>query len=200
MNAWAKRIAGFFQLCVVLCLAAVPVAAQNLVEFRITDTKYRYLDWMYTFHNSLIVDVYYVGVPGNNEFNLGAGYGFKFGKLILSPLFYAVVGKEGGQRGVKAALLAVFEKEGWKINGYVAYFEPTLGSVSRYQALDTLDVTRSFAKRWELGISNGFCHTNSHWNPQIGPVLKLNDRLGAWSVSYRFGPQREFRAGRILTF
>jgi hypothetical protein len=90
----------------------VPAKAQNVLEFRGADTKYRFVDWSWTSPGSLVVDVFYVGVPGSNEFNLGGGYAIRNGKLTLVPLVYAVLAKEGGQRGIKVALLAAYEKDG----------------------------------------------------------------------------------------
>jgi hypothetical protein len=174
--------------------------AQNLAEVRLADTKYRYADWNYTFKSSAVVDLFYVGVPGSNEFNLGGGYAFKRGGLVLTPLLYFVIGKEESQSGVKVALLAAFERRGWKLLSFIGHYEPISGAVGSYQVLDTLDVTRVIAGRFEAGIQAGFFRQDHAWNEQIGPLLKLNDRLGAWAVSYRFGDQNEFRAGRVLTF
>lgn len=189
----------------VLALAAVlghpsKAAAQHLVEVRGADTKYRYADWNYSFGNAAVVDVFYVGVPGSNEFNLGGGYAFKRGRLVLTPLLYVVLGKEGSQRGVKVALLAAFEKDGWKLSSFLGHFAPISGTVGSYQVLDTLDLTRTIGTRWEVGAQAGFFRADGAWNTQIGPLLKLNDRLGAWAVSYRFGEKSELRVGRVLTF
>jgi hypothetical protein len=183
-----------------VCLASRHSAAQNMFEVRGADSKYRYVDWNYTFHNSAVVDTFYIGVPGSNEFNLGGGYGIKIGKLTVSPLLYAVLGKEGAQRGLKMALLVTFDKNGWKLNSFLAHYAPLSGEVSQYQVLDTLDFSRVFGKHWEFGISNGFFHSDGKWNPQAGPMVKLNDRFGSWAASYRFGPQKEFRLGRIFVF
>jgi hypothetical protein len=173
--------------------------AQHYFEVRGAQTKYRYFDWNYTFGNSLIVDAFYVGVPGSNEFNFGGGYGFKPTKtLMLAPLAYAVIGKEAGQRGVKIAFLAAFEKGGWKVNSFLGHFARIAGDVNSYQVLDTLDASRVFLKRYEAGISNGFFHADGKWNPQVGPLFKLNDRLGFTAVSMRFGPQNELRVTRVL--
>jgi len=174
--------------------------AQHLVEVRGADTKYRYVDWNYTWKSAAVVDVFYIGVPGSNELNLGGGYAIKAGRLVLTPLVYAVIGKEDSQRGVKVAVLASFERDGWKLLSFLGAYARTSGAVCPYQVLDTLDVTRTFAARWEAGVQSGFFRTGGAWNPQVGPLLKLNDRHGAWAVSYRFGPQREFRVGRVLTF
>ncbi len=175
-------------------------AAQNLVEVRLADTKYRYADWNYTFKNAVVTDVFYVGVPGSNEFNFGGGYAFKRGPLVLTPLAYVVFGREDSQAGVKIALLASFEKRGWKLVAFVGDYVPISGGVDAYQVLDTLDLTRTFAGRWEAGIQAGFFRQDGAWNTQAGPLVKLNDRLGAWAASYRFGEQNEFRVGRVLTF
>ena len=182
-----------------LLLEARAASAQHYFEARGADTKYRYLDWNHTFSKAAVVDCFYVGVPGSNEFNLGGGYGLKpRPSLTVTPLAYAVVGKEGGQRGVKLAVLLTLDKEGWRVNGFLGHYIPVSGGVARYQVLDTLDASRVIHKRWEIGISNGFFHSDRKWNPQVGPLAKLNDRLGSWGVSYRFGPQRELRGTRVL--
>jgi hypothetical protein len=193
------RIAKCLLVAVAVFLSGRPAFAQNMFELRGADTKYRYFDWNYTFPNALIIDLFYVGVPGSNEFNLGGGYGFRIGReLTVAPLAYAVLGKEGSQRGVKIAVLIAFEKKGWKLNSFLGHFAPVSGQVSRYQVLDTLDLTRAIGKHWEAGISNGFFHAGGKWNPQVGPLGKLNDRWGYTAVSYRFGPDNEFRVSRVL--
>jgi len=175
--------------------------AQHYVEGRMADTKYRYFDWNYTFSNSALVDVFYVGAPGSNELNVGGGYGFKpRPSLMMAPMAYAVIGKEGGQRGVKLALLVMFEKSGWKVNSFFGHFARIAGDVERYQVLDTLDVSRVLHGPFEVGISSGFLHAAGTWNPQNGPLFKVNDRLGSWCFSYRFGPQNEFRFSRSFVF
>ena len=182
-----------------ILVAARPAPAQHFFEARGADSKYRYFDWNYTFANSGIVDLFYVGVPGSNEFNLGGGYGFQPGHgWTIAPLAYAVLGKESAQRGVKIALLVACDWGGWKLNSFLGHYASLAGDVESYQVLDTLDVTRVIRRRVDLGISSGFFHAGGSWNPQVGPVFKWNDRLGSWSVSYRFGPQRELRFGRIL--
>ncbi len=196
----AGRLKRWIQALVVLLLAGTPASAQHYLEFRGADTRYRFADWSFSFKNSAVVDVFYVGVPGSNEFNLGLGYAIRKGQLSVTPLAYAVLGKEGGQRGVKLALLVSFGKDGWKLNGFLGHYAPLSGEVPQYQVLDTLDFTRSFAQSWEAGVSSGFFHTDQSWSPQIGPVLKRNDRLGSWAISWRFGPQREIRAVRVLAF
>jgi hypothetical protein len=173
--------------------------AQHYLEARGATTKYRYFDWNYTFANAAIVDVFYVGVPGSNEFNLGGGYGFKpKPSLVIAPLAYAVIGKEAGQRGVKLALLVTFEKDGWKLNSFFGHYVRVAGDVGSYQVLDTLDFSKVVHGPFEVGISNGFFHADGKWNPQIGPLFKVNDRFGSTYVSCRFGPQNEVRFSRTF--
>ena len=193
------RAVGAVVIAATLC-SGVSAAAQNLAEVRLADSKYRYVDWNYTWGSGVVVDLFYVGVPGSNEFNLGGGYNVKRGPLVVTPLIYFVLGREDSQRGVKVALLVAFEKDGWKLLSFVGSYFPVSGAVTRYEVLDTLDLTRKIGSRWEAGLQSGFFHSGDAWNPQVGPVLKLNDHLGAWAVSYRFGPQNELRVGRVLTF
>lgn len=186
-------------LLLAISLFSREAIGQHYIEARGADTKYRYFDWNYSFSNSAIIDLFYVGVPGSNEFNFGGGYGLKpVPSLTVAPLVYAVRGKEGSQLGVKIAALVTFEKNGWKGSSFLAHFVPARGNVSRYQVLDTLDFSRTLARRWEVGISNGFFYADKRWNPQVGPMVKLRDRLGWWALSYRFGPQREFRLTRVI--
>ena len=174
--------------------------AQHLVEVRGADTEYRYVDWNFTWANAAVVDVFYIGVPGSNEFNFGGGYAVKRGRLVVTPLVYAVVGREASQRGVKLALLVAFERDGWKLLSFIGHYIRGSGAVHPYQVMDTLDLTHTIGTRWEVGLQSGFFHAGGAWNPQTGPLLKLNDGHGAWAVSYRFGPQNELRFGRVLTF
>ncbi len=185
---------------VLVCVAGRQAAAEDLIEIRYADTHYRYADWLHTFNNSTIVDVFYDGVTGFNEFNFGGGYGIKIRRVTVSPLLYFVVGKEASQKGLRLGLLVTFDIEGWKLVSYLSHFAPLSGDVPQYQCLDTLDFTRVISKRWELGVQNGFFHSEGRWNPQVGPLVKRNDRYGAWALSYRFGPQRELRAGRVFAF
>ncbi len=195
----SRRPAGIVLFILVFLGSAGAGRAQHYVELRGADTKYRFVDWNYTFPNAAIVDLFYVGVPGNNEINIGGGYGFRIRPwLTVAPLVYATVAKEDGERGIKAALLVTLDKDGWKLNSFFGHFAPLSGAVGRYQVLDTLDFSRAFGRGWELGISNGLFHSGGKWNPQSGPLLKRSDRLGAWAVSYRFGPQRELRVTRTF--
>jgi hypothetical protein len=181
-----------------LSVSLAPIAAgQHVVEVRGADTKYRFADWNYTFRKGPVMDVFYVGVPGSNEVNAGGGYAFKRGGLVVTPLVCGVIGMEGARGGVKVALLISVDKAGWKLLSFLGDYLPISGAVESYLVLDTLDFTRAIGRRWELGVQAGFSKIGDAWNPQIGPLVKFNDRLGAWAASYRFGPNNEFRVGRV---
>lgn len=183
-----------------LLLGVRDVAGQVVAEVRLADTRYRFVDVNFTGKNGVVFDGLYVGVPGSNELNVGGGYAFKRSALTLTPLVYAVIGKEGGERGVKTALLTAYERDGWKFGSFLGAFVRTSGSTDSYQVLDTADLTRTLSGRWELGLQAGFFRSGGAWNTQVGPLLKLNDARGAWAASYRFGQQREFRVGRVFVF
>jgi hypothetical protein len=176
------------------------LAGQVAAEARLADTRYRFVDVSLTRKDGVVFDCFYVGVPGSNELNAGGGYAFKRNALTLTPLLYAVIGKEGGERGVKLALLAAYERNGWKFGSFLGAFVRTSGSTDSYQVLDTADLTRTLGKRWELGLQGGFFRSGGAWNTQIGPLLKLNDARGAWAASYRFGHEKELRVGRVFVF
>jgi hypothetical protein len=176
------------------------IAGQGVAEVRLADTRYRFADVSFTWKNGVVFDCFYVGVPGSNELNVGGGYAVKRNALTLTPLVYAVIGKEGGERGVKTALLTAYERDGWRFGSFLGAFVRTSGSTDSYQVLDTADLTRTLGRWWELGVQAGFFRSGGAWNTQVGPLLKLNDSRGAWAASYRFGQQREFRVGRVLVF
>ncbi len=183
----------------VIWLAGSRGIAQHYFEGRGASTKYRYFDWNYTFKKPVVVDAFYVGVPGSNEFNFGGGYSIRpKPSFSITPLCYAVVAKEGGERGIKIALLVTVDKSGWRVNSFFGHFARISGDVRDYQVLDTLDASRVLGKRVEIGFSNGFFHADGKWNPQVGPLFKWNDRLGSWAVSMRFGPQNELRFVRVV--
>jgi len=184
-----------------LALASSLVAQSNFVELRGASTQYRYSDWMYSSPRNLVIDVCYIGTPGANEFDAGLGYQLKpLPSLTLFPLVYTTITKEG-DRGAKLALLASLEVSGWKANAYLAQNWAIAGNSPSYLVLDTLDITHPLGKRLEVGGSLGFFHQTQTWNPQLGPLVKLNDQFGSWVVSWRMiGPQKEFRVGRTLAF
>ncbi len=184
----------------ILMLLCVDARAEDLLEFRLAShAEYRYADWSHSFQNKLATDVYYIGVPGNNELSACLGYSLpsKHG-LSLTPFFCGTTAKENGEFGLKAALLATWEKGKWKADAYYARFQPLSGKTNSYDVLDAGNLTYAL-KNWELGISTGFFRQASAWNPLAGPLVRRNDPLGFWFMSLRFGPQREIRFGRVLT-
>ncbi len=194
-----RRIGAWLVLLIAWVVPWRPASAQHFFEARLADPQYRYVDWNYTFSNAAIVDVFYVGVPGSDEINLGGGFGVKPSEwFTVSPLLYAVFDAHRGQRGVKIAVLASFARERWKASGFLGHYARVSGDVESYQVLDTLDATRTVGAHLELGISGGFFHAEHEWNPLVGPLVKWNDRLGSWAVSYRFGDENEFRAARVV--
>lgn len=193
---------------IVLFLLSVScMFAQNLVELRVASNQYRYADWNKTFKNSVVTDVFYIGVPGTNEANLGLGYQFKLRSLTLIPVTYVTSAKEGPQAAVKFGLIGGLEAGQWKSGFYLARLQSLQRGYEGYQVLDTLDVTRKLGKRWELGGSFGLFHQDGKWNPQLGPLVRLNDKRGpkdeergSWGFSFRVGTDIEARFIRTWTF
>jgi hypothetical protein len=186
-------------LFVTLVAGGARATAQTIAEVRVADTKYRYVDVNHTWSNGAFLDVFYVGMPGANELNVGLGRTLKLGPVALTPAVYAVVGKEGGERGVTVAVLVNAEKDGWKVLAYVGHFTRVSGDVDSYDVTDTMDVTHALGKRFDVGVQWGYLRLGDEWNHQVGPVMKINDSHGNWAASYRFGV-REFRVARVVVF
>lgn len=170
--------------------------ADDLVELRSANRgEYRYADWS---HNGKkwATDLYYIGVPGNNEVSACIGYQLK----IVTPYACATAAKENKELGVKAAASIVWEKKAWKADAYLAYFKPLRGTTKAYATADAANLTRTLGKGWDVGISAGFFRQDGKWNPLAGPLVRKNDRLGFWALSYRLGPQSELRLNRVFLF
>jgi hypothetical protein len=184
-------------------LAALPAAApaQSLLELRGATTEYRFVDLNHTFRSGLFLDLVYIGAPGSNELYAGGGWSFRPREgVTLTPILYAVAAKENEERGVVLAGGIFLDRGGWRVLGFGGRFFRTSGEVPDYDFLDSLDVTRVFARRWELGVSAGFLHIGEDWNELIGGTLKLNDARGTTALAVRGGYRGELRLIRTLTF
>lgn len=184
----------------ILLFAASAALAQNLIELRGANNQYRFADFLHTFKNNAVVDAYYIGVPGANEINLGIGYQFKIRSLTLIPMAYAASVKEGPRVAAKFGLIGGLETGAWKSGFYFAHMLPLQDGYPNYRVLDTLDMTRKLGQRFELGGSLGFFHQEGKWNPQYGPIVKLNDKHGSFIFSFRVGTGIEARLTRVWTF
>lgn len=190
-----------------LAFSAGPALAQepppSYVELRAADSDsgfYRYLEYSRTFGRGPVIDIVYFGLPGQNEFYLGAGYPLRVTPtLTVTPLLYGVFGKENGERGVALGTFVLGTVRDWSIYSFWGYFEPISGSVPRYVFLDSLDLSRRLG-RWELGGSAGLFHAAGQWSYLVGWVLIRNDRWGAWRAYLRGGSSLEVRLGRTLSF
>lgn len=195
----------------VALLGAVPqaraqAAPPNYVELRGAVNGdgdfYRYAEYTRFFSNGVTLDSVYIGVPGQNELYLGAGYGFKLTPtLTLTPLGYAVVGLDGetDQFGLALGVFIVGTAGPWGIYTFAGYFEPLSGSVPRYFFIDSLDVSRRLGK-WELGLSTGHYAISGEWTALVGGVVVRNDAHGAWRMLVRGGSAFEARLVRTVTF
>lgn len=114
-------------------------------------------------------------------------------------MLYSVVGSNGQVGAMLAALPSVQYKR-VKANAFVGLFLPASGQVHRYIVVDSLDTTIALNKRFEVGGSLGLFLQDGSTNPQIGPVLKINDKHGSWAISYRTGTGRELRVTRTFSF
>jgi hypothetical protein len=189
-------------------LLPAPALAQeppppNYLEFRAGSSDgsfYRYAEFSRPISGALVFDAVYLGVPGQNELYVGAGYQLEATPtLTVTPLVYGVAGKENGQRGLALGTFVLGTVGDWSVYTFVGYFEPLSGDVSRYLFVDTLDVARKLGS-WEVGLSAGAFVTAGDCTCVAGPVLVRNDALGSWRASLRGGSSFEARLVRTFAF
>ena len=194
-------------LTVVVCAEEGSAFAQsshhNYVELRGAVTRnglYRYAEFSRAFRNKAVLDVLYIGNPGQNEFYGGLGYQLSATpSLAVTPLLYGVIGKENGERGVALGAFVSGTAGQWSVYSFLGHFRPIEGSVPAYTFLDSFDVSRK-VQAWEFGLSTGFFYLDETWNPQVGPVAIRNDHAGAWRFYIRGGTNFEGRLGRTFSF
>jgi hypothetical protein len=175
--------------------------AQTVVELRGATTEYRFVDLNRTFESGLFLDLLYLGSEVSNELYAGAGWSWKPAQgVTLTPVFYGVAGKEGHQRGIALCGSVFVDKGGWRVLGFGGRFLRISGDVPAYTFLDSLDVTRLLAGKWELGASAGFLRTGGVWNELVGGTLKLNDKRGQTALALRGGSTTELRLIRTFVF
>jgi hypothetical protein len=184
-----------------LLLCAVPAAAQTVFEGRYGfETEYRFVSLSHTFEAGPYLEALYVGVPGQNELYLGAGYQLRPTQgVALTPVVYGVFGKENDQAGVTLGGLLSVDRGGFKVLAFAGHFFRVEGEVDDYTFVDALDLTRALG-RWELGVSTGMFATGGDSSWIVGPTVKRNDSRGAWAAAARFGDDTEYRVLRVFVF
>lgn len=184
-----------------LLLGASAARAQTVVELRGSTTEYRFVDLNHTFKKGVFLDLLYLGAPGADELYAGGGFTFRPAKgLALTPIVYAVAGKQNDEQGVAFCASVFVDRGGWRVLGFGGRFERVSGDVPDYDFLDSLDITRVIAGKWEVGLSAGFLKSGDAWNELIGGTLKLNDKRGATALSLRGGYDTELRLIRTFVF
>jgi len=186
----------------VLALWAAPAAsAQTVFEGRYGfGPEYRFVDVSHTFVSGPYLEALYIGVPGQNELYLGAGFQLRpAAGVTLTPVVYAVAGGENDQRGISLGGLLSLQRGGWKVLAFAGHFFRASGGVASYSFVDAFDLTRVLGG-WELGASAGLFQTGGQASWLLGPSLKRNDARGAWAFSARFGDDEEYRLIRVLVF
>jgi hypothetical protein len=199
MQRSRQLLVAFLVAC---CAATYPgsVAAQTTMDARGSNSQYRFVDVSHAFKNNVVFDALYIGVPGSNEVFVGGGYQFKPAQwLTISPLFYGGIARENHERGVKVAVLALVDTGSWRSAAYIAQFAPVAGEAKRYFLCDSLDVTR-VVKSWEVGVSLGIFAEDNANSWKLGPMIKHNDKRGAWALSARGGTDFELRINRVVVF
>lgn len=195
------RVIARLGLGLIVALAPVTAHGQTVVELRGSTTRYRFVDLNHTFTRGLFLDLLYLGAPGSNELYAGGGWSFKPAQSVtLTPIVYAVGAHENDERGLALCASLFVDHGGWRVLGFGGRFLRVSGDVPDYTFLDSLDVTRVIAGKWELGVSAGFLRIGEDWNELIGGTLKRNDKRGATAVAVRSGHKTELRLIRTLVF
>jgi hypothetical protein len=172
-----------------------------VVELRAATTGYRFVDLNHTFRRGVFLDALYLGATGSDELYVGGGWSFHPAKNVtLTPVLYAVGGKQGDERGLSLSGSVFVDRGGWRVLAFGGHFFRTSGDVADYDFLDSLDLTRVVGKRWEIGVSAGFVHSAGEWNELVGGTVKLNDRRGVTALQVRGGHRGETRLIRTLVF
>lgn len=184
-----------------LLLAAVPAGGQTVFEGRYGfETEYRFVDLTHTFKSGPYLEALYLGVPGQNELYLGAGFQLRpTSGVSFTPIVYGVLGKENDEGGIALAGNLAVDRGGFKLLLFAGHFFRIEGDVDDYTFVDALDLTRSLGK-WELGVSTGLFATGGDEVWMVGPTVKRNDSRGAWAAAARFGDDTEYRVLRVFVF
>ncbi len=178
-----------------------PASAQTGIEVRGSTASYRFADVNHTFRNGVMLDALYVGVPGQDEFYAGVGYTWKVARgLTLIPLAYGVAGVQEEERGVVIGAYVLGDAGPWKLIAFAGRFVRISGGVGTYDFVDSVDLTRKVAGRWDAGVSSSIYRQDTGWSHITGPMVRRTDAHGSWALSVRFGYDTEVRLVRILTF
>lgn len=176
-------------------------SAQTLVELRGATTEYRFIDVNHTFRGGLFLDLLYLGAPGSNELFAGGGWSFRpAAGVTLTPILYGILAKENRQRGVSLSASLAVDRGGWRVLGFGGRFFRLSGGTPDYDFLDSLDLTRVVARRWEIGVSAGFLHIAGEWNELVGGTVKFGDARGTTALAVRGGHRGEVRLVRTVSF
>lgn len=182
------------------CALAPCAEAQTVLELRGASNQYRFVDLSHAFPGGPLVDLLYTGVPGMNELYAGLGWQWKPARTAtITPIVYAVAGKENGERGAAVGALVSVGAGRLKLAGFGAHFFRISGEVPAYDFADSLDLTLA-AGSYELGASLNFFRQGGSFTYLLGPTVKRNDARGAWALSVRGGDGRELRLVRVVTF
>ncbi len=173
----------------------------NYVEVRGGYPYYEYEEYSRRLGKGFIASFVHVKEEGEHEFSLGIGKSFNYKEaLVVTPIVFATFGSHG-QKGITVGTYVEAEKDKWKARAYISRFINVSGKTEPYTSMDIGDVTRAVSKRYDIGLSTTFFCQHSECDVKTGPLVRRNDKLGAWEVSYRFGKEtNEFRVSRTFSF
>jgi len=177
----------FILLTLGVCLVS-NLPGENYLEMRATQSQYRYVNFDHLFKNQMMFDFVYVGVPEDNEVNVGIGYLIQpTDKLTIAPLLYANTTKEHPSLGFKPAMAVSYKTISWDTNLFGAFNADATGPRGNYLVIDPLEFNHKLGEHWWVGLSFGCLVQGEYRDFLAGPVLKRRDRGGWWSLTTRLG-------------
>lgn len=174
---------------------------KNYIELRGGGkTYYEYEEYTRELPKGFSFTALHVREGSDHEFSVGFGKALELNKMVtLTPVVYATFGSHG-QRGATIGAYVEAEQNKLKARAFVGRFINIKGQTESYTGMDVGDVTYAVSKKWDIGVSTTF-FCQGGCTIQSGPIVRRNDKLGAWEFSYRFGKEEnQFRLTRTFSF
>lgn len=185
--------------CLFLTVVVASCSGADSFSFAVASNQYRTVDWTRQWDEHFVTDLNYLGTKTNNEMCAGVGYILKpVNSLTFIPFAYFVLGTDGQELGLGFGGVVSFSARKWRGSFNVNHFFPLHGSVENYNISDASTLTRAISKNWETGVMFSIFQQASTHLVFSGPLIRRNDKLGAWTISFEAGSQNQVRLQRTF--